>query len=54
MVKCADIERGTVPKFFVSLRYRIYFFFYRFELRYYMGQQVCLFLWQSEILFVCP
>jgi len=30
------------------------FFFYRFELRYYMGQQVCLFLWQSEILCVCP
>jgi len=37
MVKCAGIERGTVPKFFCKCHYGTAFVFYRFELRYYVG-----------------
>jgi hypothetical protein len=35
------VKWGTVPKFFVCVITVLHFVFYRFDLRHYMGQQVC-------------
>jgi hypothetical protein len=45
---------GDGAEILYKCHYGSAFVFHRFELRYCMGQQVCLFLWQSEILFACP